>query len=201
VSGPASVIEAVAQGRRAAAGIDRFLGGDGDIHVSLLDETPVDHELGGIERFADLGRVPMPRLPAEEAAGSFALVECGYGREDAVREAERCLRCDLRLMIRPAPLPPYPWLELSEASVGAVPESEGVYQLLDEEKQVYAIKGTDNLRTALKEILASSTKARFFLYDVDPMYSKRESELIQGYVQKHGCMPPGEGEDDLDDLF
>jgi hypothetical protein len=33
------------------------------------------------------------------------------------------------------------------------------------------------------------------------MFSKRESELIQGYLKQHGCMPPGEGEDDLDDLF
>jgi hypothetical protein len=33
------------------------------------------------------------------------------------------------------------------------------------------------------------------------MYSKRESELIQEYLRKHGRMPPGEGEDDLEDLF
>jgi hypothetical protein len=32
------------------------------------------------------------------------------------------------------------------------------------------------------------------------MFSKRESELIQEYLQQHGCMPPGE-EDELDDLF
>jgi hypothetical protein len=33
------------------------------------------------------------------------------------------------------------------------------------------------------------------------MYSKRESELIQEYLKRHGSMPPGEGDDDLDDLF
>jgi hypothetical protein len=35
------------------------------------------------------------------------------------------------------------------------------------------------------------------------MYSKRESEEIQVYLQKHGQMPPGDGAggDDLDDLF
>jgi len=35
------------------------------------------------------------------------------------------------------------------------------------------------------------------------MYSKRESELMQVYLQKHGAMPPGDGggDDDLDDLF
>ena len=32
------------------------------------------------------------------------------------------------------------------------------------------------------------------------MYSRRESEWIQKYVQEHGEMPGG-GDDDLDDLF
>ena len=42
------------------------------------------------------------------------------------------------------------------------------------------------------------------MYEEDKMYSKRESELIQVYLQKHGQMPPGDGAgggDDLDDLF
>jgi len=65
---------------------------------------------------------------------------------------------------------------------------------------VYAVKGTANLRLALTEI-AGTTKAKYFLFETDPMYSKRESELIQEYLQEHGRMPPGEGDDDLDDLF
>ena len=92
-------------------------------------------------------------------------------------------------------------LEFTENVIEGVPETSGVYQLLDENKHVYAIKGADNLKNALSEILTSSTKAKFFLFDEDPMYSKRESELIQEYLRQHGCMPPGEGEDDLDDLF
>jgi hypothetical protein len=86
-------------------------------------------------------------------------------------------------------------------AIGKVPASEGVYQLLDEDKTVYAIKGVDNLREALSGLVETSTKAKFFLFDEDPMFSKRESELIQEYLSKHGCMPPGEGDDDLDDLF
>ena len=66
---------------------------------------------------------------------------------------------------------------------------------------VYAIKGVDDLRTALAEILESPHRAEFFQVDEDPMYSKRESELIQQYLQQHGRMPPGEGDDDIDDLF
>jgi hypothetical protein len=105
------------------------------------------------------------------------------------------------LSINPVPLPPQPWLEFTADNVATVPESEGVFQLLDESRVVYAIQGVANLRQALSEIDASITKARFFLFDEDPMYSKKESELIQQYLQQHGCLPPGEGEDDLDDLF
>ncbi len=82
-----------------------------------------------------------------------------------------------------------------------MPASEGVYQLLDDDKAIYAIQGVSDLRSALSEILVTSSKARYFLFAEDPMYSKRESELIQQYLQEHGCMPQGEGEDDLDDLF
>ena len=94
-----------------------------------------------------------------------------------------------------------PWLEFTKEGISAVPEKEGVRQLLDENKSVYAITGASNLREALSELVGSSTKAKFFLYDEDPMYSKRESELIQGYLKKHGCMSPGEGEDEMDDSF
>ena len=110
------------------------------------------------------------------------------------------MRCDLRLALQLVPPPPEPWLELNAENVASVPSSEGVYQLLDEDRVVYAIQGVSDLQEALAEVLASSSKAKLFLFDEDPMFSKRESELIQEYLQQHGCMPPGEG-DDLDDLF
>jgi len=201
VSGPASVIDAIADGRRAAAGIDRYLGGDGDIHFPLVDDTEPDRELGQADGFVDLTRMVPEKLSPEEAAGSFELVETGYARDDAVSEAGRCLQCDLRLLLCQPLLPPEPWIELSADGVAGVPETEGVYQLLDEDKVVYAIKGVPNLKAALTELLETSSKARFFLVDEDPMFSKRESELIQEHLKQHGSMPPGEGDDDLDDLF
>jgi hypothetical protein len=161
----------------------------------------MEPQLQPVDGFASWTRTPMPRLSPQEAIGTFALVEKGYGIEEARREAALCLRCDLRLLIPPVPRPPDPWLEFNEENVSLVPDTEGVYQLLDEEKAVYAIKGVGDLREALTELLDSSTKAKYFLYDEDPMFSKRESELIQEYLKVHGCMPPGEGEDDLDDLF
>jgi NADPH-dependent glutamate synthase beta subunit-like oxidoreductase len=201
VSGPASVVEAIGHGRRVASAVDRFLGGDGNIYFSLLDRTAPDTELGRLEGSADLERTPVPRLAPGDAVGCFAHVEESYQPAQATLEAGRCLGCDLRLSISPVPLPPQPWLEFTADNVATVPESEGVFQLLDESRVVYAIQGVANLRQALSEIDASITKARFFLFDEDPMYSKKESELIQQYLQQHGCLPPGEGEDDLDDLF
>ncbi len=76
-----------------------------------------------------------------------------------------------------------------------------MYQLLDDAKVAYAIMGVVDLRAALLQVIGTTTKGKFFLYDEDPMYSKRESELIQRYLQQHGHMPPGEGEDDLDELY
>jgi len=201
VSGPASVIRAVADGRRAASCIDRYLGGDGDIDIPLLDETEPDRELGQIERFFDLTRVPVPRMGLDRSLACLDLIEEGYSPEAAIDESERCLRCDLRFTICAPPFPPEAWLEFTRENIAAVPDEEGVYRLLDENKVVYAIKGVPNLRGALSEIASTTTKARYFLFDKDPMFSKRESELIQEYLKEHGTMPPGEGEDDLDDLF
>jgi hypothetical protein len=91
-------------------------------------------------------------------------------------------------------------LEFVAAVVADVPESEGVYQLLGEDREVLTIKGVMNLRLALTEVLEENEKARFFVYEEAAMYTKRESELIQQYLQEHGELPGG-GDDELDDLF
>jgi len=57
-----------------------------------------------------------------------------------------------------------------------------------------------NLKAALTEVLEENEKALFFVFKREPMYTKRESELIQQYLQEYGELPGG-GEDDLDDLF
>lgn len=201
LTGPASVVAAVAEGKRAAAEIDRYLGGDGEIHVRLVDPTEPESAVAQDQEFAKRERIAQPHLATADAVRSFAPVELGYGPDDATREAARCLRCDLRLAIRKQPLPPDPLRELNEGTVAEVPAVPGVYQLLDDEKTVYAIKGVTDLRAGLSEVIATTTRGRYFLYEPDPMYTKRESELIQEFLKQHGCMPPGEGEDDLDDLF
>jgi NADPH-dependent glutamate synthase beta subunit-like oxidoreductase len=201
VTGPASVVTAVAQGRQAAASIDRRLGGDGDLTSQLLTATVPDVQLEPDPDFCARPRVAVPRPAAGIAAGGFELVEGGYSADEARQEADRCLRCDMRLQLRPNPAPPEPWLALTAEVVATMPSAEGVYQLLDEEKTIYAIKGVADLQVALAEIVESTSRARYFLYEEDPLFSKRESELNQVYLQQHGSLPPGEGDDDLDDLY
>jgi len=51
----------------------------------------------------------------------------------------------------------------------------------------------------LQKKLDETPDARYFTFEGDPMYTKRKSELIQQYLQKHGHLPPGNEE--IDDLF
>jgi NADPH-dependent glutamate synthase beta subunit-like oxidoreductase len=199
VSGPASVIDVIALGRKAAVSMDRYLGGDGAIEEVLLEKEDPDPNLGKEEGFADKPQVKMPVLPLEERTKGFDQIEQGYDESSAVEEAKRCLRCNLRLTFGCNPLPPEKWLELTEENITTVPETEGVFQLLDEGKMIIYISGVMNMQQALREQLQTRENARFFIWEEDKMYTKRESELIQQFLQVHGKLP--EGNDELDDLF
>jgi len=199
VSGAASVIEAVAMGREAAASIDRFLGGDGVIDETLIEPEKLDPWLGQEEGFAEKRRVPISYLPPEKRLQDFSLVELSFDEKMALEEANRCLRCDLRLEILPVVLPPEKWLEFSSDNVSMVPATSGVYQLLDEKKMIIYIVGTLNLRRDLEQQLQTVKKARYFGYEEEPMYTKRESEHIQKFLKEHGRMP--ELNEELLDLF
>jgi len=199
VSGAASVIEAVAMGRKAAASIDSFLGGDGVIDATLIEAEKLDPWLGQEEGFAQKRRVQIPYLLLEKRLQDFSLVELSFNEKMALEEANRCLRCDLRLEILSVVLPPEKWLEFSSDNVSTVPETSGVYQLLDEKKMIIYIVGTPSLRQDLEQQLQTVKKARYFGYEEDPMYTKRESELIQKFLKEHGRMP--ELNEELLDLF
>jgi NADPH-dependent glutamate synthase beta subunit-like oxidoreductase/NAD-dependent dihydropyrimidine dehydrogenase PreA subunit len=199
VSGPASVIDAVGQGRRAAMSIDKFLGGDGAIVTN--DDFYNDSEMyiGREEGFSTLEREKVNYIEADKRKLKFNTFELTYEEETAIKEAGRCLRCDLRLNFRHNPLPPEKYLRFNTDNIEKAPSKEGVIQLLDEKKEVYDIKGTDNMKDTLLEKLSNSERASYFICEADPMFTKRESELLQKYLQKHGKLP--DSGDDLDDLF
>ena len=92
MSGPASVIEAIAAGRQAAISIDKYLGGSGDIDEVL---APLEEAAAPLEEAEEKRRPQMPTLPVEQRLGGFEQVELGYSDEMAIEEAKRCLRCDL----------------------------------------------------------------------------------------------------------
>jgi NADPH-dependent glutamate synthase beta subunit-like oxidoreductase len=92
VTGPASVIEAIADGRQAAISIDKYLGGSGNIDEVL---APLEEEVSAPEEAEEQWRPPMPHLPVKQRIGKFSQVELGYSDEMAIEEAKRCLRCDL----------------------------------------------------------------------------------------------------------
>lgn len=94
VTGPASIISAIAQGRAAAEVIDRFLGGSGDIAETLAEP---EEALTLPEFRIDVKpRTDMARLKTWERAAGFDQVELGLGEAQAGAEASRCLNCDAR---------------------------------------------------------------------------------------------------------
>ena len=97
--GPRNLIDAVADGQRAAA----------SIHAEHADaaERPLRIELAdqpGFRRLASgydaVGRVEIPVVPQDRRIG-FAEVETGYGEAEARLEGHRCLRCFDNVMLQP----------------------------------------------------------------------------------------------------
>ncbi len=91
VSGPASVIKAIAAGRQAAISIDKYLGGKGVIDEVL---APPEGEMVLPEQEEAKHQVQMPRLPLSKRVKGFTEVELGFNKKQALEEAGRCLRCD-----------------------------------------------------------------------------------------------------------
>jgi NADH-quinone oxidoreductase subunit F len=95
VLGPATVIEAVAQGNQAAMAVDAYLQ---EGAPQSKEEWLSYRTLGAAwnaEEFADAKRPDMPVQEPEKRAHNFQEIECGFDKEVARQEARRCLRCDL----------------------------------------------------------------------------------------------------------
>lgn len=94
VSGPASIIDAIAQGRKGAVSIDKYLGGKGIIDQDLA--SPEGEVLLPQLEKVEKPRVQMSTLNLEERLSCFEQVEMGLDEEQAIEEASRCLNCDAR---------------------------------------------------------------------------------------------------------
>ncbi|MGB2981667.1 MAG: FAD-dependent oxidoreductase, partial [Candidatus Zixiibacteriota bacterium] len=97
VTGSNTVVDAVAAGKVAAESIDQFLSGKEvkrEYRVTRPSRYIEPVELGE-EELAKAEPPSMPHLPVAERKHNFKEVELGLTEEMAVREARRCLRCDL----------------------------------------------------------------------------------------------------------
>ena len=88
VTGPATVIRAIAAGKVAAANIDEFLGYN---HVISAD---VEIPRVRLDDNSSCARVNMKVRQASERIKDFELIEEGMTCEEACQEARRCIRCD-----------------------------------------------------------------------------------------------------------
>jgi NADPH-dependent glutamate synthase beta subunit-like oxidoreductase len=90
--GPRLIISAVADGKKAAEHIDRYLrGGEWQPKPKYVQVTVLDHHEMA-DRYDEYSRLAVPVIPIERRTG-LAEVETGYTEEQARREASRCLQC------------------------------------------------------------------------------------------------------------
>ena len=98
--GPRNLIDAIADGRRAAAGIHAALTGAPTAKPRHMELLP----LPGYRRLSTgydaIERVDIPSVPIDRRVG-FAEAEVGYDERDAWLESLRCLRCFDNIALRP----------------------------------------------------------------------------------------------------
>jgi NADH-quinone oxidoreductase subunit F len=97
VTGPATAAEAMGLAKQAAESIDTALMGEKRFHrlfvkFTYKDEVPVE------PKASDKGKAKV--VPVKDRAGNFQEICLGFTGEQARREAERCLRCDVRTLVR-----------------------------------------------------------------------------------------------------
>jgi NADH-quinone oxidoreductase subunit F len=97
VTGPNTVVDAVASGKVAAESIDKFLRGEEIKREYAVTRPSVYIEPVELseEELLEAKRPSMTNLTPEERKSNFKEVELGLKEEEAIKEARRCLRCDL----------------------------------------------------------------------------------------------------------
>lgn len=99
-TGPATVIEAIAAGQRAASSIKRYLQGEelsplvernGYEPITIPSMPPTEEET------KERARVMIAEIPTADKKASFRETVLPYSQKEAMEEASRCLRCDLEV--------------------------------------------------------------------------------------------------------
>ncbi|MCE5333043.1 MAG: FAD-dependent oxidoreductase [Desulfobacteraceae bacterium] len=97
VTGPATVVQAIAAGKQASIDIDHYLSDGLGFAPLFMNRKRRPREFASIPAAekARLQRVPMRLEEARVRARNFGPVELPYSEEEARHEAGRCLRCDV----------------------------------------------------------------------------------------------------------
>jgi NADH-quinone oxidoreductase subunit F len=97
VTGPATVVAAIAQGKQAAVEIDHFLSGASGPapRVRFQKRRRVPFNIIPAEEKITSHRNPVPMLDLAERTSTFEPIELSMSEAEAVNEARRCLRCDI----------------------------------------------------------------------------------------------------------
>ena len=86
--GPATVILAIADGKKASRSIDTYLGFHHTVSVDIKLPTP------RLDDRVPCGRSVNGERPTEERVHDFELVEYGLSEQEIRQETLRCLNCD-----------------------------------------------------------------------------------------------------------
>ncbi|MFQ5975960.1 MAG: FAD-dependent oxidoreductase, partial [Candidatus Hydrothermarchaeales archaeon] len=184
VTGPSTVTEAMAQGRKAAASINKFLKEEElfkeeeESLESITDSYVSEEELQRLKEVYPLEkRVEMPHIEDSQRIVSFGEVELGFSDEDARREAERCLSCggcsdcdECAKVCEPNAIDYNMKDEFLEIDVGNIIVATG-YQLFDARRaKEYGYKKHGNVITSLEferlSNAAGPTNGEILLKDV-----------------------------------
>ncbi len=100
--GARNLISAIADGRDAAAAINRYLGGEDIPPEEAIEVELPDFRRGMVDDYESIPYQIIPSLPLEKRYSIFTESETGYSPEEAVTQARRCLQCALNIMIDPS---------------------------------------------------------------------------------------------------
>ncbi len=147
--GPRLIIDSVADGKRAAVGIDEYL--RGGKHPEPIIEVEVFKRHSMPLELLDLVRQPVPMLPLERRTG-VTEVEVGYDADRAIEEAQRCLHCWVNTVFEGTPedgsmcilcggcvdVCPENCLEL--VSLGRIEFESGVVQQIRDNQELFGVE-------------------------------------------------------------
>jgi len=110
VSGPATVVQAVAQGNQVALQVDHYLRTGKVEKIAVIPGYAVVEQQFNVEDYAHAHRPETPKLAIAQRRGNFNEVELGMDEDTIREECKRCLRCDLE------------WLETQGLALEPMPE-------------------------------------------------------------------------------